>query len=270
MPLITLSTDFGDQDYYVGAMKGVLLSVAPSVTLVDLSHHLPMRSPAAAAHVLRHAAAEFPPGTVHLAVVDPGVGTARRPIVVAALGYLWVGPDNGLLGFAAASPNACTRLLAHSGLRRSTVSPTFHGRDVFAPAAARLALGFPFVEAGPEVNDAVQVPEPAVHDDGSRRCGQVIHVDTFGNLVTNLDRQVLPADLSAVRIWVRGHGEVRGARTYGDVEPGQPVALIGSCGRLEIAVAGGSAASALGLGVGAEVALTAVPAAPSTQPIKKV
>ncbi len=264
MPLITLSTDFGDQDYYVGALKGALLSVAPAATLVDLSHHLPMRSPAAAAHVLRHAATEFPAGTVHLAVVDPGVGTARRPVVVAALGYLWVGPDNGLLGFAAASPGACTRLLAHPSLRRSTVSPTFHGRDIFAPAAARLALGFPFVDAGPEINDAIQVPVPAVYDDGSRRWGRVIHVDTFGNLITNLGGEVLPADPAAIRVWLPGNREIRGARTYGDAEPGQLVALVGSCGQLEIAVAGGNAAATLDLGVGAEVALTTVTAAPST------
>ena len=250
-PVITLTTDFGERDYYVGAVKGVLLSIHPDLAIVDITHAVPPGDVLAGAFVLRNAAAEFPPGSIHLAVVDPGVGTKRRAIAVSGRGSLWVGPDNGLLSFPLGDPAAVTReITPPPGGRR--LSATFHGRDLFAPCAARLAAGYPFALVGPRVTGAEILSEAPPAVEGGRVAGQVIHVDGFGNAVTNISSQDLDAlagaagarsDLSVVA----GPRRLPVAAAYGDVERGAPVAVVGSCGLLELAVNGGNGAESLQL-----------------------
>lgn len=256
MPLITLTSDFGLQDYYVGAMRGAILCLTPEARLVDLSHCIPPQDLLAGAWVLRHAATEFPPGTLHLAVIDPGVGSARRPLVVASGGYLWVGPDNGLFSFALQAPGWQAFEIRHPDLRGPRLSSTFHGRDLFAPAAARLASGFPLAEAGPPVHDPVRLKEAAPRLEGQDLVGQVIHVDRFGNLTTNLPGEAVAAWGEGWRLRLGAGQELtRLCRTYAEASPDALLALIGSAGLLEVAVNGGSAARRLRLGRRAEVRL---------------
>ena len=237
--IVTLTTDFGDRDGYVGAMKGVILSRAPGVVLVDITHAVPPQDIAAAANALADAAPFFPPGTVHVAVVDPGVGGERAAVVVAAGGQLFVGPDNGIFALAAPRPDA-VHVIAEPDFRRASVAATFHGRDVFAPAAAQLALGAPPGAAGPAVPLRGRL-ELAAGD-----C--VVHVDRFGNLVTDIAR--VPAT-ATIRIAGRTIAGV--SRTYENGAPGELLAYVGSRGTIEIAVRGGSAAELLGAGRGTPV-----------------
>jgi len=248
MAIITLITDFGAQDYYVGAMKGVILAVNPAARLVDLTHQVPPQDVLFGAFVLGHAAREFPPDTVHLAVVDPGVGSDRRALVVRSSDQFWVGPDNGLFSPALSAPDCEIREITHPELTRPRRSATFHGRDVFAPAAAHLSRRFPLAECGPTVSDPVRLEELRPQFQEDRIVGQVIHVDRFGNLVTNIPA----ADLAPWRERLRIHlstGQVltRLCRTYVDAEPDELLALIGSADLLEISINGGSAARTLSL-----------------------
>jgi len=237
--IVTLTTDFGVEDGYVGAMKGVILSRAPTVTLVDITHAVPRHDIAAAANALADAAPCFPPGTIHLAVVDPGVGGARTPVVVVAAGQLFVGPDNGLFELAAPQPEAAFAI-AEPAFRREPVSTTFHGRDVFAPAAARLALGAAAETAGPPVALAGRL--------GLARGNRVVHVDRFGNLVTDIAGVPPGARVRIAGQVIAGVGE-----TYESVATGALCAYVGSRGTLEIAVREGSAAEMLGAGRGTAV-----------------
>lgn len=241
--LITLLTDFGAADSYVAEVRGVLLSRAPGVQLVDVAHDLPPGDVRAAAYVLGRSWPAFPAGTVHLAVVDPGVGTARRALAAEGGGHWFVAPDNGLLSSLPADARFVS-LTVPAG-----AAPTFHGRDVFAPAAAALARGAALAELGTPVADPHVLPAtPPASRDGVV-IGEVVHVDRFGTLVTNV-----PADLAGgarVRVGARRAGPVR--RTFGDVKPGQLVAYVGSGGTIEIAARDGSAAMITKLGVGARV-----------------
>ncbi|HEY8146136.1 MAG TPA: SAM-dependent chlorinase/fluorinase [Kofleriaceae bacterium] len=239
MAIVTLTTDFGDQDGYVGAMKGVILSRAPGVTLVDITHAVPRHDVAAAANALADAAPWFPSGTVHLAVVDPGVGGARAAVVLAAGGHLFVGPDNGLFALAAPRPDA-VHAITEPAFRRDSVAATFHGRDVFAPAAARLALGATPAAAGPPVALRGRL-ELAT---GNR----VVHVDRYGNLVTDIAGVAATA-----RVRVAGRVIAGVSETYESVAVGELVAYVGSRGTLEIAVREGSAAELLGASRGTSV-----------------
>lgn len=248
MALITLTSDFGLHDYYAGAMRGAILRLAPEARLVDLSHCIPPQDLLAGAWVLRHAATEFPPGTIHLAVIDPGVGSARRPLVLASEGYLWVGPDNGLFSFALQTPGWQAYEITNPVLRSPRLSSTFHGRDLFAPAAAHLASGFPLVEVGPPVNDPVRLEEVSPQREGQELVGQVIHVDHFGNLTTNIPGETVASWGEGWRLKVGGQVLARLCRTYAEAEPDALLALVGSAGLLEVAVKGGSAARRLGLG----------------------
>ena len=247
LALVTLTTDFGTADGYVGAMKGVLLRRAPGVTVVDVSHDIPRHDVAAGAHALATAARWFPPGTVHVGVVDPGVGTARRGVVIAAGGHLFVGPDNGLFALAAPAPDAVHEIAA-ADFRAERVAPTFHGRDVFAVAAARLAAGASAADAGP----AVALVGRLGGGEGGRAGRRVVHVDVYGNLVTDVTVDA-GAPAGRVRVAGRDLGPLR--RTFGDVAPGELVAYVGSGGTVEIAVREGSAADELGVGRGAAVEL---------------
>jgi len=230
-------------------MKGVIAGRAPAARVVDLTHGIPPQDVLAGALVLQHAAPYFPPGTIHVAVVDPGVGGDRKPLCVEMARAFLVGPDNGLLSLAA--PPVEVRRIVHLADERFRLSPpsaTFHGRDVFAPAAAALAAGTPARELGPELSamDRLEVPAPIAEASTIR--GEVIYVDHFGNLVTNVPEAALRG--RALSIGLRGE-RVRGlARAYSAVAPGEPVAVINSWGLLEIAVRDGSARAVLGARVG--------------------
>jgi S-adenosylmethionine hydrolase len=238
MALVTLTTDFGTADGYVGAMKGVILRLAPGTTVVDLAHDVPRHDVAHAAWVVATAAPEFPPQTIHVVVVDPGVGGARLEVIVAAGGQLYVGPDNGVFAHVGAGADAegCWAITS-TAFRMAEAAPTFHGRDVFAPAAAALARGLPPSLAGPATCLAGTL--------GWGGPGRVVHVDRYGNLISD----VAPGP-RAVR--VAGH-ELAVRRTYEDVAPGELVAYVGSARTIEIAVRQGDAAQALGVHRGAAV-----------------
>ena len=252
-PIITLTTDFGTRDSYVSEMKGVILSLVTDVQLVDVTHDVEPQQVAEAALALEAATAAFPVGTVHLAVVDPGVGTDRRGLVVAAGGHFFVGPDNGLF----------TPTLRHadwhaseSEYRRPVVSRTFHGRDIFAPAAAHLARGVAPERFGPAVDDPVRLPWPEAREGGEGVGGTVIHIDRFGNLVTSIEAEHIAVMLADGDAAVRVAGRVLPlVGTYADLPPGRAGALIGSRNRLEIVVRDGSAAGRLDVGRGAAVVL---------------
>ncbi len=249
MKLITLLTDFGTADGYVAQVKGTILSLVPGANLVDLAHDVAPGDVTMAAWILAGAWRRFPEGTVHLAVVDPGVGTARRALAATAGGQSFVAPDNGLL-------SQVFDVRGHAAVALADVpgaSPTFHGRDVFAPAAARLATGTPLAELGAPVSDPVRLPRPPLQRRGADLAGAVVHVDRFGTLVTNL-----PAERLAPGAHVRlGVYDVPLRTTFGDVPSGDLVAFIGSGGTLEIAVRDGRADAVLGVTRGAEVRATA-------------
>lgn len=252
MPIVTLLTDFGTADGYVAEVKGVLLSEAPGVTVVDASHDLPAHDVEAARLALARYWRRFPRGTVHLAVVDPGVGSARAALAVESDGRFLVGPDNGVLSPALLLAGARAVRLA-VGPR---AAPTFHGRDVFAPAAARLALGAGLDTLGEPAAAPVvrRTPEARRLADGSVE-GYVIAVDRFGNAVTNL--LAGPASTRpGATLEVAGRA-VPVRRVYADAERGEVVALAGSNGLLEVAVRDGSAARGLGITRGARVVLRA-------------
>jgi S-adenosylmethionine hydrolase len=253
MAVVTFTTDFGRADGYAGAMKGVVLSLAPDAVLVDISHDIPARDVAAGALTLAQAASCFPRGSIHVAVVDPGVGGTRAEVVVAAGGAYFVGPDNGLLALAAPPPRRAWRIES-AAFRREPASPTFHGRDVFAPAAGRLAAGWPAEQAGAPLDDIAPAPVAASAPLGDDVDAQVIHVDGFGNLVTSRGAGVaLPGR------WRLEHDggalELTGGRTFSDVAVGEPVLYLGSGGQIEIAVRDGSAAAVTGLARGARLRL---------------
>jgi len=244
MTVITLLTDFGNADSYVAEMKGVLLTLAPQATLIDVAHLVPPGDIRAAQYLLARTWRRFPDGTVHLAVIDPGVGGARRALAAECEGHRFVAPDNGLLSFLPGAARFVSLAIP------TDAAPTFHGRDVFAPAAARLANAEPLDALGAPVTDRHHSPLPTPRHDGVALMGEVIYVDRFGTLVSNIPgAQVEPG----VRIRVDGTDVGALRRTYADVERGALAALIGSGGTVEIAVRDGSAARLLGVGVGAEV-----------------
>ncbi len=251
-PLITLTTDFGMRDPYVAAMKGVLASRCPGAAVVDLSHDIAPHDVLGGALFLAASLPYFPSGTVHVAVVDPGVGSDRPEIAARWQEQYLVMPDNGLatLLWRECPPDAVHTITTASP-PGSEVSPTFHGRDIFAPAAAALASGTPLEGLGPAAAAPVELHFPHPRFEGTRVHGAVVHIDHFGNATTNIPRSLLPA--GAVRVSAAGRdiGPVR--RTYADVSPGEPLALIGSSGYLEIAVNQVSAAAQLGLERGTEV-----------------
>ncbi len=245
MAVVTFTTDFGTRDGYAGAMKGVVLRAAPDATLVDVTHDIPARDVVSGAFTLAQAAPFFPPGSIHVAVVDPGVGGPRADLVVEASGAYFVGPDNGLLSLAARGPRRVFRIDS-SAFRRDPASPTFHGRDVFAAAAGRLAAGRAVDEAGPEMPDIIDLtlPRSGLLEDGGE--GEVVHVDTFGNLITSFvdDDEVLAGDWDI--LVPSGRFQARAGRTFSDVPSGAFVVYAGSGGQVEIAVRDGSAAAAMG------------------------
>jgi S-adenosylmethionine hydrolase len=242
--LITLLTDFGAADSYVAEVKGVLLSQVHGVVLVDITHEVSPGDVRAAQYVLSRVWHRFPQGSVHLAIVDPGVGTARRVLAASIGGHFFVAPDNGLLSFLPLDAHFVALPIPEGA------APTFQGRDVFAPVAGQLALGASLSHVGQPVIDAHRSPLPAPRHDGTAVIGEVIYVDRFGTLISNIPGQAVEP---GVRIRVEGTEIGTLARTFGDVGRGALLAVVGSGGMVEIAVRDGSAARLLGVGVGAEV-----------------
>ena len=257
--LVTLTTDFGEQDAYVAAMKGVILSRAPRTAVIDLSHAIPPQACFEAAYFLAGAVPWFPPGAVHVVVVDPGVGTERRAIAARWRDQILIAPDNGVLTLLDQQrPLDAVRRIDHPDCRLEPMSATFHGRDLFAPTAGLIAAGFPFKRVGPLLADPVHLPlaRPETRPEGI--VGAVIHIDRFGNAITNLPADRFSGD-QPVRI-TAGTVEVTDIRrTYGDAAPGETLALIGSTGHLEIAVNQGHAAQRLGLHRGMAVWVRPIP-----------
>ena len=250
--IITLLTDFGVQDHFVAAMKGVILSVDPSITIVDITHAIPPQDIHGAAFNILAAHDSFPDGTIHVAVVDPGVGSNRSPIVVEAGGHIFVGPDNGIFSFVCESYEPTVRAVTNERLFRHPVSSTFHGRDVFAPVAAAIARGVRLNSLGPQIDDWVKLPSLVPNSVGADELfGRIIHIDHFGNCVTNFTVvDVADPDGSDLKIKDRS---VRSFRRFfaEERDDGEAVfAYWGSAGFLEVAVRNGSAAKALNAHVG--------------------
>lgn len=256
---IALLSDFGYRDHYAGVMRGVIASIAPAAPVVDITHGIPPQSIAAGAIALRESWRFFPFGTIFVAVVDPGVGTARRPVAIeTAAGARFIGPDNGVLWLAADQAGIARAVeLRAPRFRLADVSQSFHGRDIFAPAAAHLWLRTPLGAFGPELDDLQQFSLGLVERKGTTLLGRVVYVDGFGNLVTNLGRaeveRLTPSKGAALSVTISGSAPITVRGTYGDVTPGAPVAMFGSFGLLEIAVRDGSAAGFFAAGPGAAV-----------------
>ncbi len=261
MRCITLTTDFGQQDGFVGIMKGVILARAPRARVVDLSHEIDPGDVGAAAFVLMNAHRYFPQGTVHVVVVDPGVGGPRHALAVRTRRAYYVGPDNGVLSWALRREEGIeVRRIENAALVLKPVSRTFHGRDVFAPVAAHLCGGGSFSRVGPITYDWVRLPWPEPSASPAGWSASVVYIDRFGNALTNL-----PVDFPRAAV----AGETRGAFLlknrrrvqfplrpfYGAVPPGRPVAVPGSSGFWELAVHGGSAAATYGIQPGDSVEL---------------
>jgi S-adenosylmethionine hydrolase len=255
-PIVALVTDFGTADHYVGAMKGVMLGICPDATLVDITHGVPPQDILAGALELAAAFTYFPAGTIFLAVVDPGVGSVRRAIAAEAGEYRFVSPDNGVLTLALDQLPAVRAVeLTEARYALPVVSRTFEGRDRFAPAAAWLASGVALTAMGPPAGTLARVALPAVAIASDRVDGEIVRVDRFGNLISNISRHAVGALLAETDLAIR-LGPLEGVKlvsTYSDVGPGELCALFGSSGHLEIAARGGSAAAATGAGRGAPV-----------------
>jgi S-adenosyl-L-methionine hydrolase (adenosine-forming) len=255
--IVTLLTDFGTSDHFVAAMKGVILSRDAGIRVVDITHDIPRHGVEEAAFVLLNAWREFPTGTVHLAVVDPGVGSARRGIAIGAESHFFVGPDNGIFSHALEGvPAAEARELANRDLVRPRASSTFHGRDVFAPVAAALATGTPLQEVGPLVDELVSLESVRPSLENGALQGRILHVDRFGNCVTSFSREdVVGWGDEGFHLRV-GAAEIRDLLPfYAAGTPGEPFLIWGSAGFLEISLDRDAADRALGLATGAPVSL---------------
>jgi len=254
MPIITLTTDFGLSDSYVAQMKGAMLSIAPEATLIDVTHQVFRQDCAAASAILADAIRAFPPDTIHLAVIDPGVGSERRAVAVEttaegnAAGPRFVAPDNGVLTDVLQSfPLRRAVQLTEKRFWRRSVSHTFHGRDVFGPVAAHWSRGVDISEFGPPVETPlVTLPAEPPNVAGDTIQGRIVRTDSFGNLITNIDIALLPTSGREKLVVEMGEQRIVGiSRYYGESAPGELLALIGSSGHLEIAVCMGHAGEIL-------------------------
>ena len=251
--IITLTTDFGIRDAYVGIMKGVILSINPYAKIVDVTHATPPQDILEAAFAIYSAHRYFPKGTIHIVVVDPGVGSDRQAIVCERGDAFFVCPDNGVLSYLLSDidnkPEFPMNVVAiqNPTYYLPEVSNTFHGRDIFAPIAAHLSLGVPLSNMGPPMKDLVQLPIPTPQVSGNKIIGQIVKIDRFGNAITNISESVLVGETSTYEIRVGSTRLMRLNRAYAESEIGKPLAIIGSSGLLEIAINGRSAEDSLGL-----------------------
>ena len=256
-PVITLTTDFGSEGWYVASMKGVILGINPRATIVDVNHSISPQNVREAALCIAQIASYFPAGTIHVVVVDPGVGTERRLLCVPMRDQVFLAPDNGVLSWAARGVSVITRVaLSEPRFWLPTISSTFHGRDVVAPVAAHLSLGVPVHELGTPVAQWQELPWPEPAVQSGQLGGEVLAIDHFGNLITNIEESTVARLCDRRPIIVRYRDrDVPLARTYSDVPVAHCVALIGSTGLLEIAQRNGSAADQLHGSVGDAVQL---------------
>ncbi|MCS7264513.1 MAG: SAM-dependent chlorinase/fluorinase [Armatimonadetes bacterium] len=261
MPVIALLTDFGTQDIYVGVMKGVIWSICPEAQIADLTHEIPPQDIVAGGLALWGAFRFFPKGTVFCAVVDPGVGTKRRAIAVQTSQYFFVGPDNGLLWWSIGESHVLKVVeLKNDKYFLPAISNTFHGRDIFAPVSAHLAKGIPISEFGLEIDldKLVKLPPLRASFDEQVLVAQVIHIDRFGNAITNLRRKDFETWLESIgnKLWlatIKGKSFNSIAKSYGECPEGEPLLLFNSYDLLEIAVNKGNAAIALGIRKGDQI-----------------
>lgn len=257
--VVTFTTDFGLHDPFVGIMHGVVLSIHPETRMVDICHAIPSFDVLDAAWTIAQAYRFFPPRTVHVIVVDPGVGTARRPILAETDDYIFVAPDNGVLSLIEArEPKFTVRHITADRYFLQPVSQTFHGRDIFSPVAAWLSRGVAPAEFGPAISDYARLPLPAVEHVGETSLrGIVLKVDKFGNLITNLGEQEVPALFTAappkLKLLIAGQVITRICRSYAEGEDHEFFAILGSSGYLEVAARQASAAEKLSAGVGTPV-----------------
>jgi S-adenosylmethionine hydrolase len=255
--IITLTSDFGLQDHYVSAMKAVILGIAPDVRMVDISHEIPPQDIMAGAWVIRNSAFLFPPGTIHLVVVDPGVGTPRHPVALKVNGHYFVGPDNGIFSLFFEEFDHQAYKLNNKSFWQEGISKTFHGRDIFAPIAAYLSAGVSIEALGEPIEELVTYhwAVPIADKDGLQ--GWVVHIDRFGNLITNISEELLDEHLQKkqVKIYVGNTMLNRVVSTFGDVEEGEPAGFIGSSGMLEIGINKGNAARMLSVDKGAQISI---------------
>ncbi|NPV56685.1 MAG: SAM-dependent chlorinase/fluorinase [Anaerolineae bacterium] len=264
MKIITLLTDFGTQDGYPAIMKGIIWSIAPGTHIADISHEVPPQDVAAGARLLERAAPFFPPGTVHIGVVDPGVGTGRRPIAAQLGQQFFVGPDNGLVTMLldrTQRQNQAVEVVALDQPRYwlPVVSNTFHGRDIFAPVGAALVNGVSLSSLGSNVVDPQRLDLPGFHRTAQGWRGEVVHIDHFGNLATNLPADVIT---TSGKVSVHAAGKVipRLSTTFGEGEPGDLIAVIDSSNLLSIAVVNGNAQECTGAKLGEPVEVIQQPA----------
>lgn len=258
--LITIMTDFGLRDGFVAVMKGVILRIAPEANIIDVTHLISPQNVREAAVVFRRGAGYYPDGTIHICVVDPGVGTARRPMAAQFGTQIYVGPDNGLITFMNDRAMADGWPTAFYHLDKPQywlpeISNVFHGRDIFSPVAAHLATGLSLDTVGSRINDPILLPFSPVEKTPNGLQGEVIHLDHFGNIITSIRKSDL-GGLGKVQIGLRGVTINGMVRTFGEREPGELVALIGSSGDLCVAVTNGNAAERLGAKVGDTVEVT--------------
>jgi len=259
--LITLLTDFGERDHFVASMKGVILSINPAVTIVDLSHQITSHQIDEAGYFLRSCYRYYPDGTIHVVVVDPGVGTARRPLLIASARAMFIGPDNGLFSeVLEQEPEAKIWQIDNKQYRLATAGSTFDGRDIFAPAAAWLSRGVPPAFMGPAIHDPIR-RSPAIpirHDE--LLIGKVVSIDRFGNLISNITakqvqelRALLDDDVVEIHVGTHSISDIVGSYSQGS--PDRPAALLNSGGTLEIFLREESAAQRLQIDVGEEIQL---------------
>jgi S-adenosylmethionine hydrolase len=256
-PILTLTTDFGLSDHYVGAMKGVILGICPEAQIVDISHQISPFEISEGAYLIAQAYPCFPPKTVHVVVVDPGVGSARRPILLEAAGQCFVAPDNGVLSMIYAAGKHKVRLISNEKYFRHPVSRTFHGRDIFSPVAAHLASGVTPARMGKIIDNALRPAFQKPQRTGKRTwTGRILKIDRFGNIITNfhtgdfpdLEKQNFAMNLGPRQVDVL-------VRNYAESSPGEVFLIVGSSGYLEVSVNQGSAAKAIGCEAGAPAEL---------------
>jgi len=261
--IITLTTDFGECDHYVAMMKGVILSINPDATIIDVTHQIPAYSIKEGSLIIKVSHTYFPSGTIHVGIVDPGVGGTRRPLAILVDNHFFVGPDNGLFSpIIETQPHIQITHLNKKKYWLDNISPTFHGRDIFAPAAAHLSLGVNPFSMGEKIDNPTLLPSPLPQKNNSDLVGEVIRVDHFGNLITNITEEHLDPFLVSKDLIIRiGRVTLKKiSTTYNDVPAGHPLALIGSSHLLEIAVNMGKAPDYLGpeYGVGTKVQVSSI------------
>jgi S-adenosyl-L-methionine hydrolase (adenosine-forming) len=256
-PLITLTTDFGNGSHYVAAAKGIILALNPEARVLDLTHDIPPRDLRQAAFFLAVTLPYFPPETLHVVVVDPGVGSQREILYVELANLRVLVPDNGCWTWLIEGGRRRPRVIRLTEKRfwRSRVSATFHGRDIFAPVAANLSLGLDPRELGPIVADWVRLDRPTPRQVANGIAGEVLFVDRYGNLITNIPGETLTLDDRPKRVCVASVEVPRIVRTYSEAQPGTLVSLVSSTEWLEVAVSQGNAARQLGAGIGTPVTL---------------